>query len=149
MIRRLQDGEIAPMKLLLMADPSESIVKEYLRRGFCYVLEKNNLLIGEYVLIPTRLETVEIVNVAVDENFHGQGFGKELILHAIEESKRLGYKTIEIGTGNSSVNQLALYQKCGFRMISIDRDFFLRHYNEPIFENGIQVIDMVRLSMEV
>lgn len=149
MIRRLQDGEIAPMKLLLMADPSESIVKEYLPRGFCYVLEKNNQIIGEYVLIPTRPETIEIVNVAVDENYHGQGFGKKLILHAIEESKKLGYKTIEIGTGNSGVNQLALYQKCGFRLISIDRDFFVRHYDEPIFENGIQVIDMVRLSMDI
>ncbi|WP_419893354.1 GNAT family N-acetyltransferase [Oceanobacillus kimchii] len=149
MIRRLKEIENAPMKLLLLADPSESIVIEYLQRGSCYVLEKNNQVIGEYVLIPTRPETIEIVNVAVDESFHGQGFGKKLILHAIEESKKLGYKTIEIGTGNSGVNQLALYQKCGFRMIGIDRDFFMRHYDEPIFENGIQVIDMVRLSMDI
>ncbi|GLO64648.1 acetyltransferase [Oceanobacillus sp. E9] len=149
MIRRLKEIENAPMKLLLLADPSESIVIEYLQRGSCYVLEKNNQVIGEYVLIPTRPETIEIVNVAVDESFHGQGFGKKLILHAIEESKKLGYKTIEIGTGNSGVNQLALYQKCGFRMIGIDRDFFVRHYDEPIFENGIQVIDMVRLSMDI
>lgn len=149
MIRRLQDGENVPMKLLLMADPSESIVKSYVRRGVCYVLEKKKQLIGEYVLIPTRPETIEIVNVAVDEYFQGQGFGKKLILHAIEESKRLGYKTIEIGTGNSSVHQLTLYQKCGFRITSIDRDFFVRHYKEPIFENGIQVMDMVRLSMDI
>ncbi|MCT1577633.1 GNAT family N-acetyltransferase [Oceanobacillus kimchii] len=149
MIQRLKEIENAPMKLLLLADPSESIVIEYLQRGSCYVLEKNNQVIGEYVLIPTRPETIEIVNVAVDESFHGQGFGKKLILHAIEESKKLGYKTIEIGTGNSGVNQLALYQKCGFRMIGIDRDFFVRHYDEPIFENGIQVIDMVRLSMDI
>ena len=149
MIRRLKEIENAPMKLLLLADPSESIVIEYLQRGSCYVLEKNNQVIGEYVLIPTRPETIEIVNVAVDESFHGQGFGKKLILHAIEESKKLGYKTIEIGTGNSGVNQLALYQKCGFRMIGVDRDFFVRHYDEPIFENGIQVIDMVRLSMDI
>ncbi|MFT6735800.1 MAG: hypothetical protein ACJAS9_004014, partial [Polaribacter sp.] len=37
----------------------------------------------------------------------------------IEESKRLakqsGAKIIEVGTGNSSLSQLALYQKCGFR----------------------------------
>lgn len=37
----------------------------------------------------------------------------------------------------------------GFRMTGIDRDFFIRHYSEEIFENGIQVVDMVRLSQDL
>lgn len=45
--------------------------------------------------------------------------------------------------------KLALYQKCGFRMTGIDKDFFVRHYEEAIFENGIQVVDMVRLSQDI
>ena len=79
----------------------------------------------------------------------GEDMEKKLVLHAIEQAKEKDYRTIEIGTGNSGVTQLALYQKCGFRMISIDRDFFLKHYEEPIFENGIQVVDMVRLEMDL
>lgn len=112
-------------------------------------MERDGIIIGVYVLLPTRPETVEIVNVAVKEDYHNQGYGKQLVLHAIEMAKDEGYKTIEIGTGNSGVIQLALYQKCGFRMTSIDRDFFIRHYDKPIFENGIQVIDMVRLSQDL
>ncbi|WP_152655925.1 GNAT family N-acetyltransferase [Oceanobacillus sp. CFH 90083] len=149
MIRQLRAEEALPMNLLLLADPSERLVRDYTSRGTCYVLEKEEKMIGVYVLLPTRPDTVELVNVAVDEDYHGQGFGKQLVLHAVQTAKQQGYRTIEIGTGNSGVTQLALYQKCGFRMVSIDRDFFLRHYDEPIFENGIQVVDMVRLEMDL
>lgn len=149
LIRELNNDEEVTMELLLLADPSERLVREYISRGKCFIMNYDGIILGTYVVIPTRPETVEIVNVAVNEDYHGQGYGKQLILHAIETAKREGYKTIEIGTGNSGVVQLALYQKCGFRITSIDRDFFLRHYDEPIFENGIQVIDMVRLSQDL
>ncbi|CCF15909.1 uncharacterized N-acetyltransferase YvbK [Brevibacillus laterosporus GI-9] len=148
-IRMIHETEDVPMELLLLADPSERLVKEYVERGQCYIMEQDGRIIGTYVLIPTRPETVELVNVAVDEELHGKGYGKQLVLHAIESARLNHYKTIEIGTGNSSVVQLALYQKCGFRMTHIDKDFFIRHYDEPIFENGIQCIDMVRLSQDL
>ncbi|KPV59797.1 acetyltransferase [Paenibacillus sp. A3] len=148
-IVKLASHEQPPMDLLLLADPSQKLVEEYIQRGQCYVAKAEELILGVYVLLPTRPETVEIVNVAVDERHQGQGIGKKLVIHAIETARQIGYKTIEIGTGNSSIGQLALYQKCGFRMTSIDRDFFIRHYEEPIYENGMQVIDMVRLSQDL
>ncbi|CAM4378571.1 acetyltransferase [Bacillus manliponensis] len=148
-IRLLQELEDVPMQLLLLADPSEKLIKEYITRGQCYVMETGGRIIGTYVLIPTRPETVELVNIAIEEEQHGKGYGKQLVQHAIEIAKQEGYKTIEIGTGNSGVTQLALYQKCGFRMTHIDKDFFIRHYDEPIFENGIQCLDMVRMSQDL
>ncbi|XOK64332.1 GNAT family N-acetyltransferase [Paenibacillus elgii] len=148
-IVNLASHEQPPMDLLLLADPSPKLVEEYIQRGQCYVAKTEELILGVYVLLPTRPETVEIVNIAVDERHQGQGIGKKLVNHAIETARQLGYKTIEIGTGNSSIGQLALYQKCGFRMTWIDRDFFIRHYEEPIYENGMQVIDMVRLSQDL
>ncbi|GGJ82740.1 putative N-acetyltransferase YvbK [Lentibacillus kapialis] len=149
MIRELNKDEELPLDLLLLADPSEKLVRKYISRGKCFIMYLHGTIIGTYVLIPTRPETVEIVNIAVNEEYHDRGYGKQLVLHAIETAKYEGYKTIEIGTGNSGIVQLALYQKCGFRMTSIDRDFFVRHYDEPIFENGIKVIDMVRLSQDL
>ncbi|QKY71083.1 GNAT family N-acetyltransferase [Lentibacillus sp. CBA3610] len=149
LIKELSKDEELPLELLLLADPSEKLVREYVSRGKCFIMNLDGRTVGTYVLIPTRPETVEIVNVAVNEDYHGRGYGKQLVLHAIETAKRDGYKTIEIGTGNSGVVQLALYQKCGFRLTSIDRDFFVRHYEEPLYENGIQVIDMVRLSQDL
>lgn len=148
-IRRLNDNEQPPMDLLITADPSHKLVKEYVKRGECYVLDIKNEIIGVYVLLPTRPETVELVNIAVKEDRQGEGIGKRLIRDAINQSKEKGFKTIEIGTGNSSVGQLALYQKCGFRIIGVDIDFFIRHYEEDIFENGIWCRDMIRLAQDL
>ena len=90
-----------------------------------------------------------MVNIAVREEQHGRGIGKRLIMDAIRVAETNGYKTIEIGTGNSSIGQLAFYQKCGFRIIGVDIDFFIKHYPEEIFENGIQCRDMIRLSRDL
>lgn len=135
--------------MLLLADPSPKLVEDYVARGQCFIAEKDEQVVGVYVLLPTRPETAELVNIAVDEAYQGQGIGKQLVNHAIQEAKRLGYQTLEIGTGNSSIGQLALYQKCGFRITGIDRDFFIRHYSEAIYENGMQVVDMIRLSQDL
>ncbi|QOY35513.1 GNAT family N-acetyltransferase [Anaerobacillus isosaccharinicus] len=148
-IRKLHLSEEPPMELLLLADPSLVIVEEYLNRGECFVAETNEEIVGVYVLLPTRSKTVELVNVAVVEEQHGKGIGKQLVMDAIKVAKTNGYITIEIGTGNSSIGQLALYQKCGFRITGVDVDFFIRHYSEAIFENGIQCRDMIRLSQDL
>lgn len=149
LIRKLNAEEQPPLHLLLLADPSLSLVEAYLKRGQCFVAEVENCIIGVYVLLQTRPETVELVNIAVDESQQSKGIGKHLVYHAIQNARLLGAKTIEVGTGNSSVGQLALYQKCGFRITGIDRDFFIRHYSEEIVENGIKVVDMIRLTLDI
>ncbi|MBM9500385.1 GNAT family N-acetyltransferase [Leptospira sp. 201903071] len=138
-----------PWNLLLSADPSEELVKEYLKRGICYVAALETETVGIYVLIYTRPETLELVNIAVDEKFQGKGIGKTLVLHAISKAKELKMKVLEVGTGNSSLSQLALYQKCGFRISGVDKDFFSKHYPEPIYENGILCTDMIRMSLDL
>lgn len=135
-----------PMELLLLADPSEELVEAYLDRGQCYIAKDSDETIGVYVLLSVDDDTIELKNIAVHERYQGRGLGKKLVLHAIERSMELGYKIIEVGTGNSSLNQLALYQKCGFRIVSVDRDFFTIHYSEKIVENGIPCVDMIRLE---
>ncbi|MCY7678372.1 MULTISPECIES: GNAT family N-acetyltransferase [Bacillus] len=146
-IRQLSHDQPLPMDLLLLADPSKEKVLTYVQSGSCYAAFHEEDVIGVYVLTSLSQHTVEIMNVSVKESWQGRGIGKQLVRHAIAEAKVAGFHTIEIGTGNSSIQQLALYQKCGFRLTSIDRDFFLKHYDEPIYENGIQCIDMVRLSL--
>lgn len=144
-IRLLQEGEDLPMHLLLEADPSVKLVKEYCGRGFVYEASADGGLVGVFVLLPLSEETAEIKNMAVAEKMRGQGYGKKLVYHALYEAERLGFSKVEIGTGNSSLGQLYLYQKCGFRIDSIEHDFFTQNYPEPIIENGIECRDMIRL----
>lgn len=84
-IRELHAGETPPIELLLMADPSRKIVDEYVKRGMCFVAEEQKETIGVFVLLPTRPETVELVNLAVAEEKQGKGVGKKLVMNAIEK----------------------------------------------------------------
>ena len=53
-----------------------------------------------------------------------------------------------VGTANSSIDNIAFYQKLGFRMAEIKRDFF-KAYPTPIFENGIIALDMIVFEKEL
>ncbi|QXE01990.1 N-acetyltransferase [Terribacillus sp. DMT04] len=128
-IRKLLPSETPPMELLLEADPSETKVKGYLSEGSCFIAE----------------EKEEIMNIVVQASSRGKGIGKQLISHAIHQANKDGFRSLEVGTGNSSIGQLAFYQKCGFRIAAIEPNFFLHHYDIPIYENGIQCRDMIRL----
>lgn len=139
----------AHWELLLDADPAKKIVKDYTSRGTCFELNQNGELAGVIVLLATRPETVEIMNLAVAKKFRGQKLAQKMIAEALNWSKQAGFRRVEIGTGSTGVAQLYLYQKCGFRMTHIEQDFFVRHYEEAIIKNGLVLKDMVRLAQDL
>jgi ribosomal protein S18 acetylase RimI-like enzyme len=146
-IRELKKDEAPPKDLLLQADPSPKLVSEYLRKGICFIGEENGQPVAEYVLVDRGQGIAELINIAVAETHRGRGYGKKMVLHAIEETRRRGFSGIEVGTGNSSIDQIAFYQKCGFRIAGIIKNFFLDNYDEEIVENGIQCTDMIRFYL--
>lgn len=148
-VKKLSNDDEIPYDLLLSADPSIEIINDYIHRGDCYIAYINNNIVGVYVMIRTRPLTLELVNISVSKAYQGKGIGKILILNAIEMARKEKFKVLEVGTGNSSMYQLALYQKCGFRIVGVDKDFFKRHYKEKIIENDIECIDMIRLRMDL
>ncbi|UXS59924.1 GNAT family N-acetyltransferase [Staphylococcus ureilyticus] len=146
MIEKLISIDNAPIDLMLLADPSKKLILEYLENGECFIYKENNQIIGCYVLQEINTDKIELVNIAVLESKQGLGIGKKLLANAFEYAKEKGYKEMEIGTGNSSIGQIAFYQKMGFRMCEIDIGFFDRNYNEEISENGILCRDMIRFT---
>ncbi|MCC3371663.1 GNAT family N-acetyltransferase [Cohnella sp. REN36] len=146
-ITPLSPEESYPYELLLLADPSRPMIDDYLPRGWCHVARLGDEIVGQFVLIPTHPRTLEIVSLAVAEAHQGRGIGKALVLAAIAEAGRRKAAAVEIGTGSTGWLQLMLYQKCGFRVVGVDPDFFVRHYEEPIYENGMRLRDMVRLRL--
>ncbi|MFC6176286.1 GNAT family N-acetyltransferase [Companilactobacillus huachuanensis] len=136
-------------QLFLSADPSRSIVDSYLNRAYKFELVHNDTLLGVLLMIDTHPQTVEIVNIAVDETVQNQGLGEKIIRFALDWAEKGHYQTIEIGTGSTSFAQLYLYQKCGFRVVNIDRNFFVDNYADPIIENKLVLKDMIRLKKAI
>ncbi|MFD1557022.1 GNAT family N-acetyltransferase [Paraburkholderia silviterrae] len=89
----------------------------------------------------------ELMNIAVRPEQQQLGVGSRLLLWVIELYRDAGARALEVGTGSFGY-QLTFYQRHGFRVVAIDRDFFVMHYQEPIFEEGIRLRDMLRLRIE-
>lgn len=83
---------------------------------------------------------MEIMNIAVAEHLQGKGIGKKLLRHAIETAKGYGMSKLEVGTGNSSVSQLALYQKCGFRIFLLILITFRSIMKKRLLKMGLYVV---------
>lgn len=141
--------EKAPMALLLEADPSKVNIAKYLINSLCYVAKINDEIVGICVLnsLGDREDScIELFNIAVSPEAQGQGVGKALLQFVIELAQKRGISSIELGTGTFGY-QLAFYQRVGFRVDSIIKNFFIDNYAEPIFESGIQHKDMLRLVL--
>jgi ribosomal protein S18 acetylase RimI-like enzyme len=146
---KLDKNDHIPYELLLLADPSKDLVDEYLKQADVFVAKQIDEVIGVAVLLPLTAETVEIKNIAVKPAFQGEGIGSFLIQNVVQVALLNGQKNICIGTANSSVGQLYLYQKLGFEITDIKRDFFMDNYAEPIYENGIQAKHMLMLTKQL
>ncbi len=148
-IRQIRASEPMPFALLILADPSKAVIDKYLKLSKVYVAAINELDIGVFVLQKLEKGIFEIKNIAISPDFQGQGIVTFLIEYAIRIARNLKAKTIQIGTANSSLGQLALYQKLGFEISEIKKDFFIDNYKEAIFENGMQAKDMIMLQKPI
>jgi len=148
-IRKLMLDEQPPMELLLLADPSETLVKKYLNKGSCFIYLIDNTVVGEYLIMPTSESVIELMNVAVLEEYQGLGIGKQLVLNAITQARKLGFTSIEVGTADIGAMQIRLYRKCGFTEKEMWHDFFIKNYDEPMYHNGMQLKHMIRLSIKL
>jgi len=140
-----KNGDI-PYGLLALADPSRELVDEYLKHSDVYLASQNETTLGVIVLCPLSAETIEIKNIAVSPQFQRQGVGRFLIDKAINIAALNKHTTIRIGTANSSIGQRYLYQKAGFELIEIKKDYFTDNYAAPIYENGVRAKHLLVLE---
>jgi len=93
-------------------------------------------------------EPSEIVYIAVVPDLRGRGYGKQIMHFLQEELRRRGGHSLLVGTANAALENIAFYQKCGFRMYEIRRDYFA-YIQPPIAEHGIVLRDMLVLRYDL
>ena len=148
-IRRLGHEEPLPWKMLFHADPSRSEVKKYSDRGEVWVLQRGQEIVGAMVLMKTRVDVLEIMNIAVDPELRGKGLGTALLRKAKQRAREVKATSLHVGTGNNSFRQLQFYQRFGFRICGIDRDFFIGRYRKQYTNAGVPLLDMVRMEIRL
>ncbi|MEV0271486.1 GNAT family N-acetyltransferase [Hamadaea sp. NPDC050747] len=140
------------LPLLRLADDSPDQIRGYYQHGDLYVLEAaDGVPLGVVLVLPRGGEVVELKAVAVDTVRQGQGIGRRMLASVLSDLRSRGMKSAVVGTASSGVGELAFYQKAGFRLRDVERDYFsrARGYPDDLQDNGISVRDMVWMDQRL
>lgn len=129
--------------LLLLADEQEDMIDKYIDSGDMFILDDNGVK-AECIVVKLNENEYELKNIAVNPEFQGQGYGKQLIDFLFEHYHG---KVMYVGTGESLLT-IPFYKKCGFIESHRIKNFFIDNYDHSIFECGKQLVDMVYLKRE-
>lgn len=146
-IERITDKKRDYMDMLLLADPQESMIDRYLDQGEMYVLYDQGRAVTAAVVTDLGGGKCELKNISTIPEEQRKGYGRYMI-HFLCEHYSSRYDLMYVGTGNSP-DTLGFYHACGFVNSHIVANFFVDNYEEPIYENGIRLTDMIYLKKKL
>ena len=143
---RVPDGEnIRHRDLLFRADDSETEVDSYLHSGALYLWLDGDTVLGHVLVTPAGENEAELKNLAIDAAHRGRGIGQRMIAAVCAELAANGIGRIFVATSAADTGNLHFYQRCGFRLLRVERDVFTprRGYVEDFRIDGILAVDRV------
>lgn len=144
LIQEVKKNKKDYLSLLLLADEQEDMIDRYLKRGTMYVLLEQGLK-AECIVTDEGNGILEIKSLAVVPEAQRQGYGRKMLAF-IQEKYRGQYRFLQLGTGDSPLT-IPFYESCGFQRVGCLPDFFVKNYDHPIYEAGVQLKDMIILQL--
>ncbi len=141
-IKKVTGAKKEYMDLLLLADEQEDMIDKYLEKGEMFVLDDNGIK-AECVITKEADGIYELKNIAVLPDCWRRGYGKSLIEFGFAHYSDCN--VMYVGTGDCH-SILSFYNTCGFTESHRVKNFFIDNYDHPMFEDGIQLVDMVYLK---
>ncbi len=126
------------MDILLLADPDTEAIERYLYDGDLYVCKDEADIVAVAVLYPLEDGICELKNIAVLESLQGKGIGSKFLKKLMVEASKT-YTHMLVGTTSPTEG---FYKSLGFEYSHTIPNFFIDNYPEPIYEDGIQCVDM-------
>ena len=145
-IRELKENKKQFLSLLLLADEQEDMIDRYIDKGTVYVLDDDGIKC-QCVVTDEGGGILEIKNIATEPDCQGKGYGRTLIEYVAAKYKGM-YSVLQVGTGDSPLT-VPFYEKCGFTRSHRIENFFTDNYDHPIYEGGIQLVDMIYLQRKL
>jgi len=97
-----------------LSDPEGSIL---LQGGHIFMVHAGAEAVGCVALIPMNDGIYELSKMAISPHLRGQGIGRRLLKHAIDQARLLGAKSLFLGTSTKLPNAVHLYESAGFRHV--------------------------------
>jgi len=108
----------------------ENIKNDYVH---IYVYEEDNKVLG-FIQIEDHFEITDIINIAVDKDYQGQGIGKKLIQYVIDNTTA---EKLMLEVKDINMSAIKLYTRMGFNQIHVRTSYYEDGSNALIMERSI------------
>lgn len=146
-IRQITRDKDEYMDMLLMADPQKDMIESYLYRSEMFVLVNGGDICSICVVQPLKNRKCELKNIVTRVEDRGKGYARYLI-HYICEYYGDVCDTMYAGTGNSK-KMIDFLEHCGFVNSHMIVNYYVDHYQMPVYENGVRITDKVFLKKKL
>lgn len=102
-------------------------------KGFWCIFDDSRI-IGTVAISELSSENCELKSLYLLEKYHGMGYGKMMVLHAINSARNYGYKKMYLDSLSTSQKAISLYRKIGF----IDTE----KYNSSKYSDVYMVLEL-------
>jgi putative acetyltransferase len=97
-----------------LGDPENKILR---KGGRIFMVHLGGQAVGCVALIPIGGGVYELSKMAVSPDYRGLGIGRRLLEYAVTEARRMGAKSLFLGSNATLENAVHLYESVGFRHV--------------------------------
>jgi ribosomal protein S18 acetylase RimI-like enzyme len=148
---QLHEGARDQLRALFeLAEDSPVQLDSYLGLGRVLVARLGAATVGHLQVTETgHPDEAELKNMAVQPRYQGHGIGRSLIDALFALLAHEPVATLLVATAAADVGNLRFYQRCGFRLRSVERDAFTPATGYPagVRIDGIELRDRVWLDL--
>ena len=107
---------LEPKDIEILHDPENNILR---KGGYIFLAYVDNHPVGCVALIPipARPGVYELSKMAVSPSLRGLGIGRTLLEHTIAHARRIGAKSLFLGSSTKLHSAVHLYESVGFRHV--------------------------------
>lgn len=105
---------IEPYDAALLENCEKEIID---KGGHIFFGELDGIVIGTYALLPPKNGCVEIGKMAITAEYQRNGYGQQLLKHAINTATTLGNKEMLLYSNRKLKNSIYIYRKFGFKEV--------------------------------
>jgi putative acetyltransferase len=97
-----------------LGDPENAILR---KGGHIFMLYADGKPVGCVALLPMSTDVYELSKMAISPHLRGQGLGRRLLQHAIDQARLIGAKSLFLGSSTKLPSAIHLYESVGFRHV--------------------------------
>jgi putative acetyltransferase len=97
-----------------LGDPVNSILR---KGGYIFMVYADAEAVGCVALISVGNGVYELSKMAISPHLRGHGLGRRLLQHAIAQARRIGARSLFLGSSTKLADAVHLYESVGFRHV--------------------------------